>query len=112
MAAPYTLPPNAVFIASNPNLKTIEELELENFRVGESVVGGNNYYIIRTNFTIVDQVAERAPVNLIEEAQARLLIARVYGLDFDVNSVSINGFSGLTQRQRILIQNYLRKYQT
>jgi hypothetical protein len=111
MAAPYILPQNAIFIGSNPNLKTIAELELENFRLDTSVVGGNNYSIIRTNFTVVDQVAERVPTNLIEESQARLLIARVYGLDFDIANVSINGFSGLTQRQRILIQNYLRKYQ-
>ena len=107
----YTLPSNAVFIGSNPNLKTIEELELENFRVGTTVVGGNNYSVIRTNYTITDQVSDRAPTNLIEESQARLLIARVYGLDFDIAEVSINAFSGLTQRQRLLIQNYLRKYQ-
>jgi hypothetical protein len=109
--AAYTLPSNAVFIASNPNLKTIEELEIENFREGETVVGGNNYRIIRTNFTISDQVSDRVPTNLIEESQARLLISRVYGLDFDISTVNINGFSGLTQRQRLLIQNYLRKYQ-
>jgi hypothetical protein len=107
----YTLPSNAVFIASNPNLKTIDELELENFRVDETVVGGNTYRIIRTNFTISDQISERAPLNLIEESQARLLISRVYGLDFDISTVSINGFSGLSQRQRLIIQNYLRKYQ-
>lgn len=109
--ASYTLPSNAVFIGSNPNLKTIEELELENFRVGTTVVGVNNYRVIRTNFTISDQVSERGPINLIEESQARLLIARVYGLDFDISTVNINGFSGLTQRQRLIIQNYLRKYQ-
>lgn len=107
----YTLPSNAVFIGSNPNLKTIDELELENFRVGATTVGINNYRIIRTNFTISDQLSDRPQPNLIEESQARLLISRVYGLGFDISTVNINGFSGLSQRQRLIIQNYLRKYQ-
>jgi hypothetical protein len=108
--ASYIYPASALFINTNPLLKTLEELNLENF-ITDISLGKNDMQLIRTDFTITDEITTRLPRNLIEESQARLLITRQYGLGFDIASVSINDFSNLTDKQRRLIINYLRTYQ-
>lgn len=107
----YTFPENALALITNPALKTTEERELENFRTGDQV-GGNTYRVIRTNFFIDDEISLRVRQGQQRDAQARLLISQVYGPNFNVNEVNINVFRGLTQRQLLIIQAYLRENQT
>ena len=107
----YTFPEGSLPLITNPNLKTTEERELENFRT-EDTVGGNTYRIVRTNFFINDEISLRVRQTQQRNAQARLLISQVYGPNFDVNDVNINAFRGLTQRQLLIIQTYLRENQS
>jgi len=107
----YTFPEESLPLITNSNLKSTQERELENFRTGNTV-GGNTYRIIRTNFYIDDEISMRVRQNQQRDAQARLLITQVYGANFDVNTVDINTFRGLTQRQLLIIQTYLRENQT
>ena len=107
----YSFPSSALPILTNTGLKTDEERELENFLTG-TTIGGNTYRIIRTNFIIDDELSLRVKQNQQRDAQARLLIAQVYGSDFDVDTVNINVFRNLTQRQLLIIQTYLRENQS
>jgi hypothetical protein len=107
----YTFPEGGLPLITNPNLKTTQERELENFRTGDTV-GGNTYRIIRTNFFIDDEISMRVRQTQQRNAQARLLISQVYGPNFDINIVNINAFRNLTQRQLLIIQTYLRENQT
>ena len=107
----YTFPESSLPLITNPNLKSTQERELENFRTGNTV-GGNTYRVIRTNFYIDDELSLRVRQSQQRDAQARLLISQVYGANFDVNLVDINAFRSLTQRQLLIIQTYLRENQT
>lgn len=107
----YVFPENSLALITNPSLKTIGERELENFRTG-TTVGGNTYRIIRTDYIINDELSLRIRQSQQRDAQARLLIAQVYGSDFDVDLVDINKFRGLTHRQIGIIQTYLRENQS
>jgi hypothetical protein len=107
----YTFPQYSLPLITNPDLKTTEERELENFRIG-ATIGGNTYRVIRTNFVIDDELSLRIRQSQQRDAQARLLIAQVYGPNFNVNTVDINAFRNLTQRQLLIIQTYLRENQT
>ena len=107
----YTFPEGALPLLTNPNLKTTQERELENFRTSDTI-GGNTYRIIRTNFFIDDEISMRVRQTQQRNAQARLLISQVYGPNFNVNTVNINDFRNLTQRQLLIIQTYLRENQS
>lgn len=109
----YSFPANALTLITNPGLKTDTERELENFLSDTTtVIGGNTYRIIRTNFIIDDEISMRIKQNQQRDAQARLLISQVYGSNFDVDVVNINVFRNLTQRQLLIIQTYLRENQS
>jgi len=104
----YTFPKKALPLLTNPSLRTDEELELENF-LTSSTVGGNTYRIIRTNFIINDEISLRVRQGNLRDAQAKLLISKVYGNDFNIEDVDIREFKGLTQRQLLCIQTYLQE---
>lgn len=119
----YVYPENSLPLLTNPALKTEAELELGNFRVGETMVGLNTYRIIRTNFVIDDEISLRVKQNSIKSAQARLLISRQLGIsnvtpaslrEFEIQRgrrITLSDFRNITQRQMTLIQTYLRENQ-
>lgn len=107
----FVFPETALPLITNPRLMTIEELELDNFYKDTTTLGGNTYRIIRTNFQIIDEIALRKRQSLILRSQAQLLISNVYGPNFNINEVNIRAFTGLTHRQLLIIQEYLRENQ-
>lgn len=121
----YTFNPNSLPVLTNSYLRTKEEIELDNFYpyTTTSIAGGDTYSIIRTNFTIDDEVSLRVRQDRQQRAQARLLITRVYdeifrlqarifNIDTDINEVDILEFRNITHRELMIVKAYLQENQT